>query len=1752
MLEYRAETDEKQVSVRIELLDDIYNKFFDNRYAIEELLREGEDDETAEDKAKREKMLKESDKVVTDFEKQYIDLKSRLREKLPRPPAPPEVAADNQVVVQQPVFSKVKLPDIRLPSFSGKMQEWICFRDTFLSLIDQNGHLTDMDRYTYLRSSLSGEALQEINNIDFTAINYSVAWQALMEKYENKKLLVKAYLDILFELEPLRRESYQGLSHLVSEFEKSLQMLAKLGEKAENWSTLLVHMICSRLDSATLREWESHHKSKEVPTYTKVIEFLKSQCSILQSIARVKSSNADQRPSRPAVCNFAANSSSGRCRICNEPWHTPFQCNKFQTMSLQERIDFVMQNRLCRNCLKPGHLSRTCERGQCRHCRRNHHTMLHITRSSVPPTQTRPQTANPNRQPQNRPANTNQNQQNTATDTASNAIVRTGQNASDTNQQNTSHACIALPITPTQNILLSTALVKLKFKQTPAYLSIQGIGPTAAVSTKVVSAEVCPRSSAISSFAEEMEFHVLPKLTIPLPTATIDPEHWKLPDCAQLADPQFFESKPIDLIIGAEFFMDLLREGKLKATEEGPTLQETVFGWIISGRVPNSTATEQSSTFVVSTAQLQADLAKFWELETCRNISTHSLEESACEEFFDKTTVRDEQGRFVVTLPKKNDVISRLGESKATAVKRLMGMERRFAANPELQKMYADFMHEYEALDHMEEVVDDASAGIKYYLPHHAVLRPDSTTTKLRVVFDASCATSTGVSLNDGLMVGPVVQDDLFNTVIRFRFHRYALVADIAKMYRMVRIAETDRPLQRIVWRKSPTEPVRTFELKTVTYGTASAPYLATKCLQRLAADGEARYPLAAKIVKQDFYVDDLLTGVDDLEEGMQLINEILELMESAGLSLRKWNSNCKQLLWRVPEHLRDGQSILEFDAASYTVKTLGLIWESQSDTFRFSTPTWNSTSEITKRVVASDLSMHWDPLGVAGPVVVQAKIFVQQLWRHQYDWDAPLKEADQEFWLEYRRNLKGLEGLSVPRWIGVERKAKSVQIHGFCDASTKAYGACLYVRTEYEDGEVVVNLLTAKSRVAPIPKPKKKSKKKTSQNQPEEEQAEQSNPEQDELDAEQTIPRLELSSALLLAHLYDKVANSLPFKPEAYFWTDSMITLCQIKSPPSRWKTFVANRVSEIQHLTRGGIWNHVPGTENPADIISRGMTPAQLQYQSLWFHGPCWLKLDKVNWPHVQQIREEDLDASLLEERSVAAVLSTIEPSHIFSLNSSLTRLVRGVAYGIRFCHNAKQAHQDSKKLGPIPSEEYEDALKRLVRIAQQECFQQEIADLKRGHQVQNNSRIAALNPQLVDGLLCVGGRLQNANVSASRKHPYILDHRHPFTETVIADYHVNLYHAGQQLLLSAVRGRFWPTSARNVVRKVIHSCVSCFRARPRVQNQLMADLPPERVNPCFAFQRVGVDYCGPFYLVHGLRRGSPVKCFVAVFVCLVTKAVHLELVANLTTEAFLAALKRFSARRGKPELIKCDNATNFVGASRELKELHRLFLNQEFQARVVAQTAADRIEFQFIPARTPNFGGLWESAVKSFKTLLKRTVGARKLFYDEMQTILTQIEAILNSRPLTPLSNDPNDFEALTPGHFLIHRPLVAIPEPDLDGIPENRLSAWQAVQHFVQTLWKIWTTQYLSDLHNRTKWTQQKDNIRVGTMVVLMCENIPPLKWPLARVIEVHPGQDGCVRVVTVRTKDGTFKRGVSKICVLPIRDNTVPSSQQGEN
>ncbi|XP_038118287.1 uncharacterized protein LOC119769527 [Culex quinquefasciatus] len=1644
---YKAEEHECQLEVRLGMLNDVYLEFTNLRTKLELLLEEKDAAKyaDAEPKVKQEVVSHREEanlQVVQEFDNKFCKVKAML-------------------IAKRPVKVVAQTAQV------GNLREWVTFRDTFKSLIHRNSKLTSMDKFTYLQSSLSGPALLEISGIDLSEENYSVAWNALEEEYGNKKLIVKAHLDVILDLEPLTKESYDGLSHLLGEFEKICRCWTRWAKRLPT-GTVMAHVLCSKLDSATLRNWETHHNSKDVPTYKALLEFLRAHCSVLQSIQRAKAKPSEQRPPKAAVCHTAVRSSN-QCHFCSGPWHTPFRCFKFQKMTISERNDAVSRNKLCRNCLKPGHNPRMCEGGTCHHCHQKHHSMLHNDqmRSSVPQQQSRP----------------------TATTSTTDSQA--------TQPQTTSQNYVALPVTPTHNIILSTALIRikdrfgntllaralldscsqhclmtrefsrrLKFMRQSSYLPIKGSERRVA----------CRRT-----YESEMQFHVLPKLNISLPTSYIDPATIQLPDWMFLADPEFHKTGPVDVIIGAEFYMDLLTDERVKPAADGPTLHNTVFGWIISGRLPGSVP---ESTSLVSVAAIDELLTRFWELETCRTKSTHSIEESLCEQLFEETT--------------------RLGESRSTAIKRFLGLEKRLSANPDLKQQYSDFIHEYEAMGHMKRVAGDTAGGeLAYYLPHHCVLRPDSTTTKLRVVFDASCRTSTGVALNDALMVGPVVQDDLLDIALRFRLHAVAIVADIAKMYRMIRVQPDDQRLQRIVWRDNADEPIRIYELTTVTYGTASAPYLATKCLQKLGEIGEKTHPSAAKVLKRDFYVDDMLAGAHTVAEGKELVAEMVDLMESGGFSLRKWHSNSRDILLDVPEHLRDERTLLELDTSDATVKTLGLVWEPSTDCFRFRSPKWNDVAVITKRVVASDMAMIFDPYGLIGPVVVQAKIFVQKLWCMELDWDAALPEDLQEYWREYRRNLAGLDSLSIPRWIGTGADDQNVQLHGFCDASVNAYGACIYIRTVSANGDVTVRLLASKSRIAPLENLKKKKRK-------------------------QSIPRLELASALLLAHLYEKVANAINFRGKAFFWTDSMIVRCWLASLPSRWNQFVANRVSEIQHLTESGSWDHVPGIENPADIISRGMTPMQLQYSKLWFNGPDWLSLDHQHWPHAQVPNAADFDHEELEEHNaVAAVAQDAEPCRLFTANSSYTVTIRTTAVICRFCFNSRAANKHCRRVGPLTAEELEVALKKLVRLAQRECFPEEI----------------------IDGILCVGGRLQHAAVSDNRKHPYILDHRHPFTKLIVTHYHETMFHAGQQLLISAVRERFWPINIRNLVREVIHKCVDCFRVKPKVLDQLMADLPPERVTPCTPFARVGVDYCGPFQVAYPQRRARPVKCFVAIFVCLVTKAVHLELAADLTTQAFLAALKRFTARRGKPKLVMCDNAKNFVGARRELSELAKLFLSQQFQEEIIRETANDSIEFKFIPARSPNFGGLWESAVKSFKLLFKRTIGLHTLLYDEFQTVLVQIEAILNSRPLTPLSNDPADFEALTPGHFLIQRPLTAIPEPNLDHIPENRLSAWQTVQRYTQQLWKKWSNLYLSDLHNRTKWTKQKDNVAVGTMVLLKDENLPPLKWQLGRVSDIHPGA-GNIRVVTVRTKDGSYLRAISKICILPIRDNL--STAQGEN
>lgn len=444
---------------------------------------------------------------------------------------------------------------------------------------------------------------------------------------------------------------------------------------------------------------------------------------------------------------------------------------------------------------------------------------------------------------------------------------------------------------------------------------------------------------------------------------------------------------------------------------------------------------------------------------------------------------------------------------------------------------------------------------------------------------------------------------------------------------------------------------------------------------------------------------------------------------------------------------------------------------------------------------------------------------------------------------------------------------------------------------------------------------------------------------------------------------------------------------------------------------------------------------------------------------------------------------------------------------------------------------------ALLIIICCDQKQHFQKEIDIISSNKNCKGG--IASLNPFLdKNAILRVGGRLQNSNLAYDKIHPIILPKRSHITTLIIEREHLRLMHAGPRLVLNSLSQRYWLISGIREVKKVLHKCVRCYRLKAEAAKQLMGSLPKERVTPGRPFQHVGIDFCGPFNVkMSRIRKPIITKAYIAIFVCFSTKAIHIELLSNLTTETFLACLNRFISRRGMPTKIFCDNAKTFKGAANQLKELYDLQSSQNHRDSVHNFCSKSYIKFLFIPSYSPEFGGLWEASVKSFKNHFKRVVGDICLTYEELYTVIVQIEAILNSRPL--LRENSNDCQYLTPGHFLIGTAPTSYPEINLDNVQINRLKFWNMCTKLKQDFWKSWHRDYLTQLQSRPKWKSQQTNLKEGDIVLVKNVNTPSLSWPMARVVKTYPGADAMVRVADVKMNNKVYRRSIKKLCPLPL-------------
>lgn len=923
----------------------------------------------------------------------------------------------------------------------------------------------------------------------------------------------------------MKTESVTELKRLRDITNASLSALKNLKRPVEHWDDLLVYFLVQKLSARTKRERNLRLGiSKDYPTYAKLIEFVTERIRGLtlqeDNIEYSSSRVASEKPAKNKFHVSVHNVTPRKCACCSNNHFTVY-CPTFRKKSIDDRYSVARQSRLCFNCLKPRHFPAKCEsEKRCSKDQQLHNTLLHRDSFSLSLNAAAATTAT------------------TALVVPASSISAKDSEPSDTAEVHciSSLKCtiphekrILLTESPSA-VFLATAIVRLRTSE-GGEITVRALldqGSSCSFVTESLAQRLrAPRQQAnlhVSGFGERyngvaksyiilmllpahahnpklpLRAYIYQKITAYTATKYRAFGTWPHLRNLTLADPKPTSHGSIDLLIGADLYGTLLLGEVRRGPVGSPTAQSTVLGWIVSGpgdACGSDRATPTPVLNCVATSDVDSLLQRFWELEEVPAERSFSSEDDQCERHFVETHSRTASGRYIVRLPFRVQPPIPIGESRDKALKIYRRNESRLAMIPLVAAEYNQFLSDYETMGHMERVDDKEAPRSASYLPHNPVFREDSLTSHLRVVFNASSISSNGTSLNDHLLTGPKLQQDIAAIILNWRKHQFVYMADIAKMFRQILIHRDEADYQRIFWRPPTSPHILPFRLLTVTYGTAPAPFLAMRVLQQLIEDDGEAFPEAVQVLRNSIYVDDVLFGADDLEEARKIRSQLIALLERGGFHLRKWAANNSSLLEDIPAG--DHELARDFPFANNeSLKVLGLSWFPNEDCFRFQISKLENT-DPTERAVLSFIARLFDPLGWASPVIITAKILIQDLWLRKIDWDASLPEDLLLKWRAYYATFPQLVSCQIPRWMGTHRDCIALELHSFSDASERAYSAVVYLRSMHEMNDIRVSLLAAKSKVAPL---------KTI-----------------------SLPRLELNGALLLVRLLDFIRTSLTLK---------------------------------------------------------------------------------------------------------------------------------------------------------------------------------------------------------------------------------------------------------------------------------------------------------------------------------------------------------------------------------------------------------------------------------------------------------------------------------------------------------------------------------------------------------------------------------------------------------------------------------------------
>ncbi|XP_076832060.1 uncharacterized protein LOC143477359 [Brachyhypopomus gauderio] len=996
----------------------------------------------------------------------------------------------------------------------------------------------------------------------------------------------------------------------------------------------------------------------------------------------------------------------------------------------------------------------------------------------------------------------------------------------------------------------------------------------------------------------------------------------------------------------------------------------------------------------------------------------------------------------------------------------------------------------------------------RWYLPIFGVYHPQKK-DQIRVVFDSS-AKYEGLSLNDVLLRGPDMNNTLLGVLMRFRKEPIAVTADIQQMFYCFIVKEEDRDFLRFLWFKEndPNKQIIEYRMKVHVFGNSPSPAVAIYGLRKAALFGEKEHGAEAKqFIMRNFYVDDGLSSFPSEGEAISVLKSTKVMLAESSIKLHKIASNSRVVMDAFPPEERAKNLVdLELTVDPLPLqRSLGLTWNLQSDTFTFRVS--REQKPFTRRGILSTVNGLYDPLGYVSPVTIQGKALVRELSTENAEWDDPLPALKEEQWKLWTDSLCELEQLQIHRtYVPISLcSAKYREICVFSDASTMAISAVAYLKATDTEGNSHVGFLMGKSKLAPHPP--------------------------------HTIPRLELCAAVLATEMAELIIDELDIDiHKITFYTDSRIVLGYIHNTSRRFYVYVANRVARIRRSTSPEQWQFVSTEHNPADHGTRSV-PAAVLKDTSWLKGPAFLSRDTYSQPEAFDLIDPDADKDIRPQQVTAFTVKVSEGglgSHRFERFSSWKTLSRALAkliHKVRSCLKCLDSKTDALTQAKLI----------IIRNAQHDAFAEEFKHVSRGDVLPKSSPLRKLNPVVdADGLLRLGGRISLADIPWEEKHPIIVPKKHHIATLLVRHYHEQVAHQGRHLTEGAVRSAgLWLIGGKRLVSNIIRKCVICNKLRGRMEEQNMSNLPAERLNPGPPFTNVGVDVFGPWIISARRTRGGIAenKRWAVIFTCLVSRAVHIEVLESLSSSSFVSALRRFTAVRGPVHLFRSDRGTNFVGACKELK------INSE-DPKLTTYLQDRGSTWTFNPPHSSHMGGVWERMIGVARRILDALLLKTKtlhLTHEVLVTLMSEVMAIMNARPLVPVSSDPDMPTVLSPAMLLTQKIDPVSPPPGEYNLKDLYSKQWKQVQALADAFWKRWRQEYLTSLQPRRKWHVDKPNLSEGDVVLLKDTQVKRNEWPVGVVVNAIPSKDSKVRKVDIRVvrqgNQKVYSRPVSEVILL---------------